>query len=260
MTTTTAHTPAVTLTLAGRSLTRILRLPAALVPTVAMPLFFLLGFSGSYSSLTELPGFPTDNILSWMAPWAVIQGSAFAGIGASAGVASDLEMGIYDRFVMAPTTRISLLLGPIAAAMARVCLPVTTVLTVALLAGAEVPAGIAGIVMLLVAAEGIAVVGTLWGLSIVYKLRTQRSTSLVQVGIFVTMFLSIGQVPLNVMHEGWLHTVARVNPMTNLLRMARQGFIGNVTWGDTWPGLLVIAVAATAFGWLARRGLRNLTR
>ena len=68
------------------------------------------------------------------------------------------------------------------------------------------------------------------------------------------MFLSVGQVPLGVM-EGWLHWVASLNPMTNLLRMARQGFVGAITWADTWPGLLVNLIGALAFGawalWLA---------
>ena len=256
---TAGHTPAVSLNLAARSLSRLVRMPGAIVPTLVMPLFFLLGFSGAYESLTELPGFPTDNILSWMAPWAVVQGAAFSGIGASIGVANDLEIGFYDRLVMAPTTRLSLLLGSVLAALARVALPFTTVLTIALIAGAEVPAGVAGVLMLLVACEGIAVLAALGGLSIVYRLRTQRSMSLVQVLVFVTMFLSIGQVPLAVMNADWLHTAARINPMTNLLRLARQGFIGDVTWGDTWPGLVVIAVGALVLGWTAMRGLRNLT-
>ena len=78
-----------------------------------------------------------------------------------------------------------------------------------------------------------------------------------QVGIFVAMFLSVGQVPLDVM-EGWLHTVARLNPMTNMLRMARQGFVGEITWHDTWPGLLVTARSGRpAFGAWAYAGLQQ---
>ena len=113
--------------------------------------------------------------------------------------------------------------------------------------------------MLLLAAEGVALVATLWGLGIVYKFRTQRSGGLVQVGIFVAMFLSVGQVPLGVM-EGWLHVVARLNPMTNMLRMARQGFVGEITWGDTWPGLVVVAIGVLLFGRWAFKGLQRMTQ
>ena len=63
------------------------------------------------------------------------------------------------------------------------------------------------------------------------------------------MFPSIGQVPLALL-DGWMKSVARVNPVTNVMRMMRQGFLGEVTWADTWPGLLVVAVGITVFfGW-----------
>ncbi len=38
--------------------------------------------------------------------------------------------------------------------------------------------------------------------------------------------------------------------VTNVLRMTRQGFIGDVTWTDTWPGLLVLVLGFALFmGW-----------
>jgi ABC-type polysaccharide/polyol phosphate export permease len=63
-------------------------------------------------------------------------------------------------------------------------------------------------------------------------------------------------VPLS-LQTGWLHGVARFNPVTNVLRMARQGFVGDVTWHDTWPGLLAIVVLVVALGGLALRGLKR---
>ena len=55
------------------------------------------------------------------------------------------------------------------------------------------------------------------GLAIVYRMRTMRSMMIVQVLGFSLMFLSIGQVPIRFL-DGWLHTAARVNPLTNVLR------------------------------------------
>jgi ABC-2 type transport system permease protein len=253
------RTTAVAASLARRSLNRIVRIPAAVIPTVAMPVFLLISFSGSFSAVTNVPGFPTDSILSWVAPYAVIQGAAFAGVGASQSVAADIENGFYDRLLMSPTSRLGLLLGPLSAAVLRVQQPFTVVLAVASQGNLELTEGNAGLLILLLAAEGVAIVATLWGLGIVYKFRTQRSGGLVQVGIFVSMFLSVGQVPLGVM-EGWLHGVARLNPMTNMLRMARQGFVGEITWGDTWPGLLAAGIGALLFGRWAFKGLLKMTR
>ena len=81
------------------------------------------------------------------------------------------------------------------------------------------------------------------------------------------MFLSTAQAPLSVM-TGWLHGVATLNPITNILRMSRQGFVNHtvnghtvgagVTWHDTWGGLLAIVALSAAAVLFARRGLNKL--
>jgi ABC-2 type transport system permease protein len=128
---------------------------------------------------------------------------------------------------------------------------------IGLLAGARVPGGIAGVAALAVCAVSVAVLGALWALGVVYRLQNQRSLGLVQVGIFATLFLSIGQVPLEVM-EGWLHGAARVNPATNILRLARAGFLGDVTGDVVWPGLVAIGGLGVLLGAWTVRGFRRL--
>jgi len=258
VTTGTVSTGAVVGTLVHRSLLRLWRIPAAIIPTVGFPLFMLLTFSGAYRSVTAIPGFPTDSILNWVAPYAIIQGAAFAGAGAAYATATDIENGFHDRLLLSPGSRLGLLLGPPAAAAVRVLLPFTLVSLAAFLGGARLTDGIAGLFTLLLAGAGAAVIGSLWGLGVVYRLRTQRSAALVQVGIFVTMFLSIGQAPLTIM-QGWLHRVASINPMTQLLDLAREGFLGDISWGETWPGVTVIVVLGALFGAWAYRGLARLT-
>ena len=63
------HVVGVARGLAQRSLVNIVRTPSAVVPTIAMPLFFIVAFSGAFSALTDIPGFPTDNALNWCMPW-----------------------------------------------------------------------------------------------------------------------------------------------------------------------------------------------
>jgi len=53
--------------------------------------------------------------------------------------------------------------------------------------------------------------------------------------------------------------VARVNPITNMLELARQGFLGDVAWGTTWPGLVAIAVSGTVLWIWAATGIKRLT-
>ena len=59
---------------------------------------------------------------------------------------------------------------------------------------------------------------------------------------------------------GWLHAIARVNPLTNVLRLGRQGFLGTVTWENTWGGLVALVVLSALTLWFAMRGLARLSR
>jgi len=242
--------------LANRSFINMKRVPATVVPVIIMPLFFTVAFSGAFSAITMLPAFPTDNVLDWMAPFAILQGAAFAGLAASFGAGRDLETGFYDRLLSAPVPRRALVIGPLLFSGARAFLPIVVVLPMALLGGARFQDPL-GFVTLVVAAVGVALVSGLWGLGVAYRTRNQRSGALTQVGIFVALFLTTGQVPLEAM-DGWLHEVATYNPMTQILKLAREGFVGEVTWADTWPGLVALLAAGALLGLFAYRGFRRL--
>lgn len=245
--------------LAHRSLVAILRVPAAVVPLVAMPVFFVIAFSGSFSSLTELPEFPTDNILDWMVPFAIVQGSAFAGFGTGFSTVRDMETGFYDRLLLAPGSRLALLVGPILAGVVRCTITLTIVLGFGLALGADLPGGLAGVAALWVASVGVATVATGWALGLVYRVPDQRAGPMLQIGIFFAMFLSTGNVPIAA-QTGWVRQIARVNPLTNILELARQGFLGHVQWDTTWPGLVAIAGSLVVLWTFAATGLRRLVR
>jgi ABC-type multidrug transport system permease subunit len=76
--------------------------------------------------------------------------------------------------------------------------------------------------------------------------------------LFLAIFLSTAQMPLHLI-DGWLHDVARFNPITNVLALARQGFLGDVTWSTTWPGLVALGGMALFFVTFSVRGMRKVT-
>ena len=84
-----------------------------------------------------------------------------------------------------------------------------------------------------------------------------RAMAVVQVISFLVLFPSTGQVPIELM-DGWLATMARWNPATPVLAMTRQGFLGEISGAETWPGLLVVAGGLALFGAFARSQLRRL--
>jgi ABC-2 type transport system permease protein len=243
--------------MARRSLILIPRMPSTFFPSLIMPLFLTIAFSGQFSGLVNLPGFPADKIIDWFIPMTTIQGAAFAGITTGMGVARDLENGFYDRLLLGPESRSALLAGPLLASMLRALIPLAMLLVVAVIAGAHFYGGVVGIGTLAIAAIGVALVAGAWSLGLALRFKTMQAAPLMQTGVFLTVFLSTAQMPLNLI-SGWLHHVARVNPMTNVLALARQGFLGDVTWAGTWPGLVALAGMTTVLVGFAFRGMQKI--
>lgn len=247
----------VTAHLAWRSVALIPRVPSTFIPSLVFPIFAVVAFSGAFSAVARLPGFPARTMVDWMVPFSVLQGAAFAGVTTGFGVARDIQSGFFDRLLLSPVRHRALVVGPMTAALLRAVVPFAIVLAVGAVADVNVPGGAAGIAMLFVAAELAAVIAAGWAIGLALRFKSMKAAPLIQMGLFMTMFLSTAQVPLSIM-TGWLHAIARVNPMTNVLRLARQGFVGDVTWEATWPGVLVLLLGTALLGAFALRGLRRL--
>lgn len=256
---------AVIAALVVRNLRGIRRQPATFIPTLIMPVFFVITFSGAFGLAGR--AFGNGNALSWYAPMAIIQGASFAGMTIGLSTARDFETGFFDRFLLAPISRPTLLVAALASAVVRAGLTTAVVFAAAVVGGVAVPGGVLGVLALFLSAVGIAVVAALWGLGLVYRVQRTTVGPLVQVGIFLTIFLSTAQVPIAAM-SGWLPSVARINPMTNVLRMARAGFVPDqmfppagfgVGWSEMWPGLAALAAASAVLSVFALRGMRRLS-
>lgn len=245
-------------TVAARSIVLIPRIPSTFIPSLVMPVFLTVSFSGQFAGLVELPGFPAAKMIDWILPMTILQGSAFAGITTGLGVARDLENGFYDRLLLSPAPRSALVIGPLVASVLRATLPLLLLPLLFFLGGANLPGGPMGIVTLLVACWGISLVGGGWALGLALRMRTTRAAPLMQTGVFVTIFLSTAQMPIELL-TGWLHSVARVNPMTNVLALAREGFLGEVTWAGSWPGLVALLAMVAALVAFAARGMARAT-
>jgi ABC-2 type transport system permease protein len=245
--------------LAMRGLRSIRRLPSAFLPALMMPIFQTIAFSGTFFAITKIPGFPTDRSVNWYLPLACVMGSGFSGVGLGFSTVRDIMSGFFDRLRMAPTPRLSLIVGPLITAWARVVIVLTMVVIVGFAFGARLTGGVLGLVTLLVAGLGVATIAAGWGLGLAYRFGDMRAAALMQLTLFNSIFLSNAQTPLNVM-TGWLHGVARLNPFTNILRLARQGWLGEVTWHDTWGGLVAIVAMSALTLTFAYRGLAKLSK
>lgn len=250
-------TTQVALGIAGRSLKLIPRLPSTFIPSLLMPIFLTVAFSGPFSGLVRLPSFPATKIIDWVVPMTTLMGSAFAGITTGMGVARDLETGFYDRLLASPVKRSALIAGTLLAAVSRALIPMTLLVIVALIGRAHFYGGPATFGVLALAGFGMAFLAGCWAMSLALRFKSLQAAPLMAVGVFVTVFLSTAQMPLDLL-TGWLHTVARFNPMTNILALARQGFLGDVTWAHTWPGLVSLAGVGTLLFLFAARSMQKV--
>lgn len=224
--------------LVKRSLVRVRRMPSAFIPSLIMPVFQLIAFSGAFGFAVTRLGIA--NALDWYVPLNAIQGASFGAMAVSFALINDMQTGFFDRVRMAPTKRWVLIASPLAAAATRATVPIVFVVIVGFLGGMSLPGGPLAIVCVAVASVAIAVTAAAFALGLTFRMRNLGAATLTQFAIFFTIFLSTSQVPLAAM-AGWLRSVARINPMTNVLRFARQGFLGDVTWDQSWGGLVAMA-------------------
>jgi ABC-2 type transport system permease protein len=137
----------------------------------------------------------------------------------------------------------------------RALIPVVVLLAVALPLGASFP-GILGLAIAVVLVMAMAAVAACWGTMLALRYRSQSAAPLMQAGMFTVILTTTAYAPLALL-QGWLHDVAEVNPVTQVMDAARQGFIGGVSWGETWPGLVAIAALLLVLSALALRGMRR---
>jgi ABC-2 type transport system permease protein len=91
-----------------------------------------------------------------------------------------------------------------------------------------------------------------------------RAAAIMQLTVFVVLYVSNAQMPMWLL-SGWVHAAARFNPITNVLRLARQGLVtsaspDHMAWSNTWGGLIAIVVLSAITLTFARRGLDKLDK
>lgn len=240
-----------------RNMVRIQRMPAAFIPSLAMPVFQLIAFGGAFAGALAFAGI--RHALDWYVPLASMQGAAFGAMGLAFSTVNDLQTGFFDRIRMSPAGTSAMVYGPLVASMVRALIPLVLVTSVGFIGGADLPGGPLGLLTLAAAALGIAFTASGFGLGLAFRMRTLAAATLTQFAIFFTIFLSTAQMPLHFI-KGWVKPIARVNPITNVLRLAREGFLGKVTWGNSWGGILALVVIGALTTTYAVTGLRSFDK
>jgi len=241
--------------LMARAKNELLRVPGAAIPGVLAPTIFFLGLNGVFGALTQLKGFTTGSYESFIVPVSMLQGAGFTGAAAGVNLARDIEGGWTDRLLASPAPRWVLLAGTVLAASARALIPATFVFIIALLLGASWP-GIDGLLIAYFMVAAMAAVAACWGSALALRFKSQSAAPLMQAGTMALVLTTTAYAPLFLL-QPWMKGVAEVNPVTEVIEAARQGFVGSVTWAGTWPGVVALLGLLTVLGAWALREMRR---
>ena len=229
--------------------------PSFLIPSLLFPLFFFAAFVGGLSRITDVPGF--DFPLGYTAfqfVFVLLQSAAFSGVFTGFGIARDWETGFMRRLMLAAPNRIGIVIGYMIAGLVRWVTTIAVVTGVAFAAHMQVGGSGVDLFGLYVLGFFLSIVGTLWSAGVAMRLRTQQAFPVIQMPVFILLFFAPVYVPLALL-DGWLHAVARVNPITPLLEEGR-GLIS----GSPDKTLLTFAILAALLAFFAVWAIRGLWR
>jgi ABC-2 type transport system permease protein len=241
------------LAIAARSIHNVFTNPALILPSLIFPLFFFTAFAGGLSRLDSIFSFPSG-YTAFQFVFVLLQSSAFAGVFTGFGVARDFEMGFGRRLLLAAPRRGAIVVGYLLSGLVRALFTMVVITGVALAAGMNVGGSGVDMFGLYGLAVLVNIAASLWAVGVALRVRTIQGGPLMQVPVFLTLFLAPVYLPLGLL-SGWIHAVASVNPATAFLGAGRDLIAGQAS------GLAVaFAIAAglvAAFGLWALRSLRS---
>jgi ABC-2 type transport system permease protein len=240
---------------AWRVLHNVFTNPSLLIPSLVFPLFFFVAFAGGLSRIADVPGFDyPPGYTAFQFVFVLLQSAAFGGVFTGFGIARDFESGFGRRLLLSAPHRTGIVLGYAAAALVRWVVTAAFVTVVALIAGMEVGGSGIDVVGLYTLGLIINLAAVFWAAGVALRLRTMQAGPVMQMPVFLVLFFAPVYVPLALL-QGWIHDVARVNPITRVLEAGR-GFLAGT---PTEVGLAFgVAVALVLFFSLwALRGLRS---
>ena len=232
--------------------------PAILVPSIVFPLFFLVAFAGGLSSVSKVPNFDyRPGYTAFQFVFVFIQSAAFGGVFTGFAIARDFEHGFARRLLLGAPRRMGIIAGYAIGALVRWMITGAVVTAAAVLAGMGFEGGPSDVVALVGIGALVNLAAVLWAAGVAMLTRTEQAGSLIQMPVFLALFLAPVYVPLPLL-TGWVHEVAKINPATAILEAGRGLLAGSPV--KVGLSFVLLAAAVVAMALWARRGLRSAER
>ena len=259
MSSTLAYTAADSVTMLRRNLKHQLRYPSLTLMLAGMPIVFLLlfvyVFGGQLGTGLSVPGAGHGGrsaYLTYVAPGILVMTVASAALGTAISVASDMTVGIIDRFRTMSIARGAVLIGHVLGSLLQTLVVLAVVTGVALALGFRPSAdplawlGAAGVLALFSLA-------LIW-LSTALGLAAKSVETASNTPMFLTLlpFLSSGFVPTGSMPTG-LRQFAEYQPFTAVTQTVRGLLTGSAIAGHAVQAVAwSVGIALACYFWSVR--------
>ena len=243
--------------LGQRALREALRTPEALLPTLFIPMFFLvvnLGQAGKIFPSGTTSFLDGQNYAAFQLPSSMLLAASFGT--AALFLVEDIEGGYFDKLRSSPVPRTSLVFGRLVAEVVKGLLIASVLVALALPFGIRLASGFLGFLLLIALTALWAVVYVGFMQLIALKTRSAAATNSGGLVFFPLLFLTPNFVPRSMLTRA-MEDAATYNPVTYVMEALRSLILEDFNWGRIGAGFLVVAVAAAIMLALSVRVIRN---
>ncbi len=229
--------------LGQRAMREALRTPDALIPTLFIPLFFLVVNVGQAAKI--FPGKTTaflhgQGYGAFQLPITLLLAASFGM--AALFLVEEIEGGYFDKLRATPIARSSIVIGRLIAEFFKAFLVALAIVVLGIIFGITIASGVGGCLLLILLTAFWAVVYTGFMQLIALKTRSAAATNSGSLIFFPLLFLTPNFVPRDMLTRP-MEIAATLNPVTYVMETMRTLILEEWNWARIWPGFLVVAIA-----------------
>jgi ABC-2 type transport system permease protein len=231
------------LVLTRRALREGIRTPEAIVPTLFIPLFFLVVNVGQAARI--FPGSSTEFLHgqgygAFQLPSSLLLAASFGS--AALFLVEEIEGGYFDKLRATPVPRSAIVVGRLLAEGLKAVVIAGLIVLLGLIFGISIASGVLGFLLLILLTALWAVVYSGFMQIIALKTRSAAATNSAGLVFFPLLFLTPNFVPRNLLTRP-MEIAATVNPVTYVMEAMRSLILVDLRWETILLGFLVVAIA-----------------
>jgi ABC-2 type transport system permease protein len=236
--------------LGQRSLREAARSPDAIIPTLFIPIFFLVVNTGQAAKIFpsgSTPFLHGQGYGAFQLPTTLLLAASFGA--AALFLVEEIEGGYFDKLRATPIPRWSIVFGRLISEGAKCVLIAAVILLLALPFGISIASGPLGFLLLIALTAGWGVVYSGFMQLIALKTRSAAATQSGGLVFFPLLFLTPNFVPRDMLARP-MEIAATINPVTYLMESLRSLILRDLDWAHIWPGFAVIVGLGVVMVWL----------